>query len=95
MAPTDDRDLEVASALGNISARLDAMDKRLDAQYKEYEDHRTRTEVYMRDGCKLAQDNKSNFDDMKAKLWKVAGGIGIALLGANQGIDWLRDLLLK
>ena len=95
MTPIEDRDLEVAASLGNLNAHLESIDKRLDAQWAEFTDHRTRTEVYMRDGCKVAKDTKVELDACKSKVWKVVTAVGIAMLGANEGLDWLRELLLK
>jgi hypothetical protein len=95
MTPTDDRDIEVATALGNINAHLDSIDQRLDAQWAEFTDHRTRTEVYMRDGCKVAQDTKKDLNECKSKVWKVITGVGIAMLGANEGLDWFREWMLR
>ena len=95
MTPIDDNDLKVATALGKIDEHLKGIDQRLDAQWAEFTDHRTRTEVYMRDGCKVAQDTKKELDGIKSKGWKVATAIGVAILGANEGLDWLRELVLR
>lgn len=94
----DDISLKLGEMSANIRSMADALKTQARAaelQRQAFEEHRTRTEIYMREGCQLANSNKEELHELKGRLWKVALIVGTAAIGGKFGIDIALESLLK